>query len=205
MLISGEHRKEISGGFRQTTNNRMELLAVISGLEALKAASDVTLFSDSKYVVDGISKGRAAGWRTKGRRLSNGKPAMNPDLWDQLLDLCEHHNVEFRWVRGHAGNIENERADTLATQASKSKNLSLDEGYGSTQEANASEQQSGTDNPRTKITEPGQQCRKCGTPVIRKVPKNKKRKPNQTYYFDWYLYCPNCKVMYMVESAKRYL
>ena len=205
MLISGIHRKELSGGFRQTTNNRMELLAVISGLEALKVTSDVTLYSDSKYVVDGISKGWAANWRTKGWRLSNGKPTLNPDLWERLLELCEQHEVEFRWVRGHAGNTGNERADTLATQASKSDSLSIDEGYGSTQQANAPEQQSVADHPPTKMTEPGHPCRKCGTPVERRETKRKTRKPNQTYYFEWHLYCPGCKTNYMVESAKRYL
>ena len=205
MLISGTHRKELSGGFRQTTNNRMELLAVISGLEALRAPSDVTLYSDSKYVVDGISKGWAANWRTKGWRLSNGNPALNPDLWQRLLDLCEQHRVEFQWVRGHAGNTGNERADTLATQAGKSANLSIDEGYESAEAVSPPQQIRASDSSQTKMTEPGQDCRKCGTPVERRQTSIKERRPDQTYYFEWYLRCPGCKTMYMVESAKRYL
>ncbi len=205
MLISGTHRKELLGGFQETTNNRMEIMAAIRGIEALKNESDVTLFSDSKYIVNGISKGWAAGWRAKAWKSQNGELRLNFDLWEQLLVLCERHNVDFRWIRGHAGDIENERANRLAAQAAKSENLPVDEGYETGQSASIPEQRGVADNPPTKMIEPGQQCRKCGTPVIRKVPENKKRKPNQTYYFDWYLYCPNCKVMYMVESAKRYL
>ena len=106
--------KEISGGDSDTTNNRMELLGVISALEALKYSCRIRIVTDSKYVVDGITKGWAEGWRRRGWKKSDGKPAMNPDLWERLLDLLAQHEYEFCWIKGHAGHPENERCDTLA-------------------------------------------------------------------------------------------
>jgi ribonuclease HI len=129
VVIEGENRQELSGGFRLTTNNRMEILACITGLKALDAPTEVTLYSDSKYVVNGITKGWAAGWRSRGWIKSDKKPAINPDLWAQLLEQCEKHDVEFIWVKGHAGNPENERCDILATRAALSEDLPADTGY----------------------------------------------------------------------------
>lgn len=106
--------KELSGGDKHTTNNRMELLGVISALEALKFPCKVRLTTDSKYVVDGITKGWAAGWQKRGWKKSDGKPALNPDLWERLLKLLSVHDVEFCWIKGHAGHEENERCDRLA-------------------------------------------------------------------------------------------
>lgn len=106
--------KELSGGEDHTTNNRMELLGVINALEALKFPCEVRLTTDSKYVVDGITKKWAAGWKKRGWKKSDGKPALNPDLWGRLLDLLEVHTVEFFWIKGHAGHAENERCDKLA-------------------------------------------------------------------------------------------
>lgn len=106
--------KELSGGEPHTTNNRMELMGVISALEALKFPCEVRLTTDSKYVVDGVTKGWAAGWRKRGWKKSDGKPALNPDLWARLLDLLDTHKVEFCWIKGHAGHEENERCDRLA-------------------------------------------------------------------------------------------
>lgn len=106
--------KELSGGEAHTTNNRMELMGVISALEALKYPCEVRLTTDSKYVVDGITKNWAVGWRKRGWKKSDGKPALNPDLWGRLLDLLDVHKVEFRWIKGHAGHAENERCDALA-------------------------------------------------------------------------------------------
>ncbi len=106
--------KEISGGDPHTTNNRMELLGVITALEALKYPCEVRITTDSKYVVDGISKGWAAGWKKRGWKKSDGKPALNPDLWERLLALLEIHKAEFAWIKGHAGHPENERCDRLA-------------------------------------------------------------------------------------------
>ncbi len=111
--------KELSGGEKQTTNNRMELTAVISGLEALKEKCKVVVTTDSKYVVDGIVNGWAKSWRAKGWVKSDRKPALNPDLWGRLLDLIDEHEVEFKWIKGHAGHPENERCDRLAVTATE--------------------------------------------------------------------------------------
>lgn len=114
ILRVGEHVKEISGGEANTTNNRMELMGVISALSALKYPCDVVLTTDSKYVVDSVTKGWAKKWRACGWIKSDKKPALNADLWEKLLDLLEVHNVQFVWVKGHAGHPENERCDRLA-------------------------------------------------------------------------------------------
>ena len=111
------HEKELSGGEENTTNNRMELTAVIKGLAALKEPCHVRITSDSRYVVDGIQKGWAASWKRNGWRKADKKPALNADLWDNLLTLLAIHEVEFCWVHGHQGHPENERCDKLATTA----------------------------------------------------------------------------------------
>ena len=114
ILRVGEHIKEISGGEASTTNNRMELMGVISALSALKYPCDVVLTTDSKYVVDSVTKGWARSWRANNWKKSDKKPALNADLWEKLLDLLDVHNVRFVWVKGHAGHPENERCDALA-------------------------------------------------------------------------------------------
>lgn len=114
ILRYNEKEKIISGGEAQTTNNRMELTAVIKALEALKESCIVELYSDSKYVIDGLSKGWAAGWRKKGWVKSDKKPALNPELWGSLLDLTQKHEMHYHWVKGHADNEYNERCDRLA-------------------------------------------------------------------------------------------
>jgi ribonuclease HI len=129
VLLYGGHRKELSGGFRLTTNNRMELLAVIVGLRSLKERCSVTVYSDSQYVVNAIEKGWAARWRANGWKRNKKEKAINRDLWRQLLDLCDMHEVKMVWVRGHSGVEENERADVLSVTAAKQKNLPVDEGY----------------------------------------------------------------------------
>ena len=123
------HRKELSGGFQRTTNNRMELLAAIKGLEALKEPCAVTLYSDSQYVVKGITLGWAERWRAKGWMRNKKDKAKNVDLWSRLLERCEKHTVEFVWVRGHAGNPENERCDELVKAAAQQEDLPPDLGY----------------------------------------------------------------------------
>ena len=129
VLLYGDHRNELSGGYRQTTNNRMELLGPIKGLEMLKQSCRVTLYSDSRYVVDGMEKGWAERWRSNGWMRSKKHRAINPDLWTRLLDVCTKHEVEFRWVRGHSGNLENERCDRLAVEAAHGDDLPIDEGF----------------------------------------------------------------------------
>ena len=108
------HEKELSGGEENTTNNRMELTAVIRGLEQLKEPCIVELYSDSKYVIDGLQKGWAEGWKKRGWIKSDKKPALNPELWDRLLELVHIHDVRYHWVKGHAHNPKNNRCDELA-------------------------------------------------------------------------------------------
>ncbi len=110
------HEKELSGGERDTTNNRMELTAAIEGLSALKQPCKVRLVTDSKYVADGITKGWAESWRKNNWRKADKKPALNPDLWEKLLNLIATHEVTIDWVKGHAGHPENERCDRLAVE-----------------------------------------------------------------------------------------
>jgi ribonuclease HI len=125
VMMSGSHKKELSEGFRNTTNNRMELMSVIIALETIKKENaQVEIFSDSKYVVDSVEKGWVFGWQKKGFK---GKK--NIDLWQRFLKIYPKHQVKFNWVKGHAGNHYNERCDELAVQAAESSNLLVDDGY----------------------------------------------------------------------------
>ncbi|MCK5824973.1 MAG: ribonuclease HI [Ichthyobacteriaceae bacterium] len=119
-----KHRKELYKGFKVTTNNRMELLAVIVALETLKSTSEVVVWSDSKYVVDSVEKGWVYGWEKK---AFAGRT--NSDLWKRFLEIYRKHHVKLRWIRGHSGHPENERADELAVMGANSKDLIIDEGY----------------------------------------------------------------------------
>jgi ribonuclease HI len=129
VLLNGDYRQELSGGYRLTTNNRMEIMAAIVGLSALNAACSVKLYSDSQYLTNAMSKGWAKRWRANGWKRNSKDKALNPDLWAQLLDLCDQHDVEFVWVRGHAGDAENERCDHLSQQAANQRGLQPDPGY----------------------------------------------------------------------------
>ncbi len=119
ILKYGEAEKVLSGGERSTTNNRMELTAAIRGLQALKEPCAVTLYSDSRYLVDGISRGWAKAWRSRGWMRTKKEPAKNPELWGELLDLLEKHPTELRWVKGHADDPDNARCDALAVVESR--------------------------------------------------------------------------------------
>lgn len=129
VLLDGGPRKEISGGFRRTTNNRMELLAVIQALESLQKVSSVDVFTDSKYLHDAVNKGWLVKWRRNGWQTSERKPVKNQDLWLRLNALLQKHDVRFAWVRGHAGDPENERSDRLAGAAALVPGLAEDEEY----------------------------------------------------------------------------
>lgn len=128
ILKYGEREKEISGGYKLTTNNRMELMAVIAGLEALREPCAVTLYSDSKYVIDALRLGWAESWQANNWKRKGG-PAQNPDLWERLLKEIKKHNMNYVWVKGHADNEYNNRCDKMAVAASGDKNLKEDEGY----------------------------------------------------------------------------
>lgn len=129
VLLHQDNRREISGGYRRTTNNRMEMMAAIAALSALKVQCDVAIFSDSKYLVDAMSKKWYEKWRRNGWMTSTQEPVKNPDLWQRLIALTEQHRVIFLWVPGHAGNEENERCDGLAVHAAKGKDLPADDGF----------------------------------------------------------------------------
>lgn len=129
VLLHDDQREELSGGFRLTTNNRMELMACIVGLQALEKKCRVVLFSDSRYVVDSISKGSARRWKANRWMRSKTGKAKNADLWDELLHRIDQHEVEFVWVPGHAGILENERCDQLSMRAASQKDLPVDENF----------------------------------------------------------------------------
>jgi len=123
LLRFGDVTKELSAGFRNTTNNRMEIMGAIAGLESLKETCDVTIVTDSQYLVNAIEKGWAKKWKANGWMRNNKDKALNPDLWEKLLVLLSKHTVQFQWVRGHNGHAENERCDELAVAAANSPGL----------------------------------------------------------------------------------
>jgi len=129
ILITGESRVELAGGFRMTTNNRMELMACLAALRTLRPPADVILYTDSRYVVNGINKGWARKWRAHNWMRTGSEAAQNSDLWADLLDQCDAHRVRFAWVPGHAGQAENERCDQLAAAAAAGPGLKEDMVY----------------------------------------------------------------------------
>ena len=129
-MITGKvHEKELTAGYKTTTNNRMELMAVIVGLEALKKPCEVEITSDSKYVVDAFNQNWIDGWVKKGWRSANKQPVKNKDLWERLLKAKEPHSVKFIWIKGHAGHEFNERCDRIAVSSANGENLLDDKGF----------------------------------------------------------------------------
>lgn len=190
VLLHPKKRIEDSGGFRLTTNNRMELLAAIRGLELLTKPCSVTLYSDSEYLVKSMDEGWVIRWKSKGWRRSDRAKVINVDLWERLLALCATYRVTFVWVKGHAGISENERCDALSCLALRQPDLARDEGYENKPVV--------PDLP--KLTEAGQPCHKCSTPVIKQTAKAKR---SRDYYYEFYLFCPSCKATYEVQAAKK--
>ena len=181
-------------------------MGVIFGLEQLKTKSYVQVFTDSKYVINGITKGWAEQWKRNGWKRNKNIPAINSDLWDKLLNAISKHRVEFNWVKGHSGHTENERCDVLANMGINSIDLLEDTGYKPTEMSNAQESSSEvslTKKGEKKIEIAGDTCRKCGTAVIKTTPKKKRIKANQAFYFEYYLFCPSCKTMYFTEDGKK--
>ena len=199
--------REYSQGYELTTNNRMELMGVIYGLEQLNTKSVVHVYSDSRYVVDGIEKGWAERWRSNNWYRTKTKKAINYDLWDRLLILISaQEKVTFNWIRGHAGHPENERCDELALAALNGEDLLVDTGYQPNQlqgDENGEGELVQSGFKKRKINAEEDSCRKCGTSVVKKPTKKKKAKPGQTYYYEYYLLCPSCKTMYFIEEGKR--
>jgi ribonuclease HI len=129
VLVSGKHRKEISAGYRLTTNNRMELRAAIAAIELLTQPCEVELHSDSKYIIDAMTKNWLAGWQRRGWKTAANQPVKNRDLWTRLMAATAPHRMDWRWVKGHAGHAENERCDELANLAVKGRHLLDDDGF----------------------------------------------------------------------------
>ncbi|HZV69560.1 MAG TPA: ribonuclease HI [Saprospiraceae bacterium] len=200
-------KREFSQGYELTTNNRMELMGVIYGLERLKTKSIVNVYSDSRYVIDGIEKGWAEKWRSNNWYRTKTEKAVNSDLWDRLLILISAQQiVTFNWIKGHAGHLENERCDELALAALEGDNLLVDTGYKSNKmegDENGEGINIQSSFKSIKVNAEGDLCRKCGLGVVKKPTKKKMAKPGQTYYYEYTLICPGCKTMYLVDDAKR--
>ncbi len=129
VLIYGDHCKELSGGYRLTTNNRMEIMAAIAALSALKTRCQVELYSDSQYVVNAMTKGWVTRWKAKNWMRTKEEKAKNPDLWEKIIELCSRHQVAFHWIKGHNNHLENDRCDQLAVAAASTEALPADVGY----------------------------------------------------------------------------
>ncbi len=225
VLRFGSHRKELSGGFQHTSNDRMELLAAVEGLEALKQPCHVQLHSDSRYVVDMVNGG--ALFRVAARDWKKSK-TKNVDLWRRFLNAYIRHDVELVWVKGHSGIQENERCDALASQAIKENPLAVDHGFvvrkksrkprasfaQNTSAMGAKPAPAAAPSPPQQtthrrsidpvsLTSPqraGDLCRHCRTPLVKRIPK--RHKADAAYHYAWYLFCEGCRRFYYVEEAK---
>ena len=200
--------KELSWFEEHSTNNRMELTWAIKWLEALKEPCEVELFTDSSYVVNWIEKGWAKKWKENNWMRTKSQKATNYDLWEELLNLTEKHKVHFNWVKWHIWHIENGRCDTLATNEILAKYpekaSSLDNKNKTTkQDLIKKVLNTGLDSSKNniKITSENQPCKKCWTPVVKAIPKKKNTK-NKSFYYKFYLHCPNCKTNYFVDEGK---
>lgn len=206
-------KKEFSAGYKLTTNNRMELTWAITGLEKLTKKSKVNLYTDSQYTINWIEKGWALKWKQNDWFRTKTEKAVNYDLWEKLLDLVDKHEVKFHWVKWHNWHLENERCDELATLAMNMDNLLDDINYIPNEEelqkmTNSFLQKKDSLDKKLvdkniKVLKAWDSCRKCGTPVEKKTPKHTSKTKTQNYYYEYYLSCPGCKTMYMVDSAKR--
>lgn len=188
-------KKEFYQWFKMTTNNRMELLWVITGLSKLKWKSKVHIFTDSQYTINWISKWWAKKWRDNNWFRTKSEKAVNYDLWEKLLDLTEKHEVEFTWVKWHNWHIENERCDELATLA-MSWELFDDEWYLPEKIKPIKEKQQS-------FLENAWICKKCGGKLIKKFPKHTKKTLLKKYYYEYFYNCESCNSNFMLEEAKR--
>lgn len=215
VLRFGDSKKELSQGYLATSNNRMELMAAVVALEALKQPCKVLLHSDSRYIVDSVNTGLVFRWRQNNWKAGKVK---NVDLWERFVLAYFEHQVEMIWVKGHAGISDNERCDALATEARKRDVLLPDGGYVPSKKSKKKRKAKSKTPTTTKTANPspnaaaakkfgkpkqvGDPCRTCGRPLIRR--ETKKSNPNSAYYFTWYLYCEPCGKLYHVEEAKVY-
>ncbi len=208
ILKCGEHQKDISEGYKKTTNNRMELRWVIAWLQSLKKSSKVIITTDSQYTINGIKKWWAKKWQSNNWFRTKSQKAQNWDLWEVLLAEIEKHSVTFEWIKWHTGHFENEICDELATLAMKRNDLLEDIWY---VEAPVSSQTSlipwSKKNTSKTASVPWekiwQSCKKCEAELEKKIPKHSKKTLEKQYYYEYYHHCPSCKTNYMLEAAKR--
>jgi len=206
VLLYGQNRKELSRSFELTTINRAHLFAVIAGLEALSKPCQVFLYNTSQYVIDAVENGSVFRLRNNEWKTLMGEKTKNSDLWERFATAFEKHDIELIRIKKGSSVPDYERCDELAIEAIESADKFCDVGYlpnGDDQITQLANIQSLGTKSKITHTQVGEACRKCGTAIIRRNPKRKKLKQKQTYYYEWYLYCPNCKAMYMVEEAKR--
>lgn len=200
-------RKEFSQWYTETTNNRMELTGVITGLQKLNKKSRVDIYTDSQYTINGISKGWAEKWEANNWMRTKSEKAVNHDLWAILLPLTKQHEVTFHWVKGHNGHIENERCDELATLAIESQEYIKDDWYEPKEvKQNTVQQKLNVNSKKTETSEENltwELCRKCNNRLEKKVPKHTKKTLEKKYFYAYYHHCPACKTNYMLEEAKR--
>lgn len=209
--------KEFSQGFTMTTNNRMELLWVITGLSQLTRKSKVDIYTDSQYTINGIQKGWAEKWKENNWMRTKSQKAVNYDLWEKLLQVIEKHEVTFHWVKWHNGHEQNERCDELATLAMQKDDLQKDSFYLenyytqtppslplSKEEKNSQEIMKviWKWDPNLKVEKHWDPCKKCLTPVEKRIPKHTKKTLQKKFYYKYYFTCPNCKTNYMTAEAK---
>ncbi len=206
ILCYKDIRKEFNQWYKISTNNRMEMTGVITGLSKLKTKSQVDVYTDSSYTINWIEKWWAAKWKQNNWMRTSSQKAINYDLWEILLELTQKHEVTFHWVKWHNWHVENERCDELATLALNSDDLIEDEGFkwevASTQNDPITKILSKCKNTN-KISKDWDICWKCNTPVVKTIPKKKKLKPEQKFYYEYFFNCPWCKTNYMVPEGKR--
>ena len=209
-------KKEFSQGYKLTTNNRMELSWVIAGLSKLKTKSQVTIYTDSQYTINGIEKWWAEKWKKNNWYRTKSEKAVNYDLWEILLDSISKHEVRFEWVKWHNWHEENERCDELATLAMDMEPIIIDEWYIPKEVDQQSLDFSPEDKHKAeiiralwkwdksiKVEKEWDKCRKCWTEVIQKTPKHTKKTLLKEFYYEYYFSCPYCKTNYMTKDAKR--
>ncbi len=202
------NKKEFFQWFEKSTNNRMELSWVINWLKKLKQKSKVNIFTDSQYTINWIEKWWAQKWKENNWIRTKKEKAMNYDLWEQLLEEVKKHQVKFHWVKWHNWHIENEKCDELATKAMTTGKILVDDFYMenynslSTEGFNPLKNINKSKNTN-KISKSWDICWKCNTPVEKKIPKKKKLKPEQKFYYEYFLFCPWCKTNYMIPEWKR--
>jgi len=203
LIINGKVHQELYGGFRKTTNNRMELFASIMALEVLKEPCRVKLYSDSKYLIEPFNSEWIDGWKTR-----EFKKVKNPDLWKRLLAQYERHKIDFIWVKGHANNTHNERCDILASIGINKHDL-IDENFENGISQNIFIKTENIKNlEKTKkkenLIKKGDFCKKCMYPLIVRKTKPKKLENIKHYYYEYYFWCRKCQTLYHTDDAKRY-